>query len=257
MGRRLPRTGPVGHPGRVNGDLPVRSIVVDFDGTISIDDVSDGLFEAFAEPGWKEIDLEFERGDIGSKECIERQVALLRGSLEELEAFAVDRFPVDPTFAPFVAWARAAGIDVSVASDGVGLHVRPLLDSVGLGDLPVVTNRAVPGGRWRMEFPYGHAECVFCGTCKMNATLEARARSGPVAFVGDGHSDRFGALYADVVFAKRYLAGYCRDEGVPFVEWETFDDVRAAVENGLDVPGPVHPSRCPGWTVPGDASLPV
>ena len=78
-----------------------------------------------------------------------------------------------------------------------------------------------------------------------------------MAFVGDGHSDRFGALYADVVFAKRYLAEYCRDEGVPFVEWETFDDVRAAVESGLDVPGPVHPARCPGWTVPGDASLPA
>src|SRR5262245_23590066 len=232
MGRRLPRTGPVGHPGHV---LPVRSIVVDFDGTISVDDVSDGLFAAFAEPGWKEIDLEFERGDIGSRECIERQMALLRGSPQDLETYAVEHFPVDPTFRPFVEWAREAGIDVTVASDGVGLHVLPLLESVGLGDLPVVTNRAVSDGRWRMEFPNGHERCVRCGTCKMNATLRARERVGPTAFVGDGHSDAFGALFADVVFAKRFLAEHCREEGIPFLEWNTFDDVRAALENGLEV----------------------
>jgi 2,3-diketo-5-methylthio-1-phosphopentane phosphatase len=241
----------------VNGDIPVRSIVVDFDGTISIDDVSDGLFEAFADPGWQEIDLEFERGEIGSRECIERQAALLRGTPEELETYSIQHFPVDPTFPPFVAWARGVGIQVSVASDGVGLHVLPLLASVGLQDLPVVTNRAVSNGRWRMEFPNGHPVCVRCGTCKMNATLRAREHAQPTAFVGDGHSDTFGALYADVVFAKRYLAGHCRDEGIPFIEWETFDDVRAAIDNGLDVPGPVHPERCPGWTVPGESALPV
>ena len=238
-------------------DLPVGSIVVDFDGTISIDDVSDGLFEAFAAPGWKEIDVEFERGEIGSRECIERQMALLRGTPEQLEDYAVEHFPIDPSFPPFVEWARGADIEVRVASDGVGLHVLPLLASVGLGDLPVVTNRAVSNGRWHMEFPNAHPECVFCGTCKMNATLEARDRRGPVAFVGDGHSDRFGALYADVVFAKRYLAEYCREVGVPFTEWSTFDDVRGAIENGLDVPGPVHPERCPGWTVPGEFPLPA
>jgi 2-hydroxy-3-keto-5-methylthiopentenyl-1-phosphate phosphatase len=234
----------------------VRSIVVDFDGTIALDDVSDGLFEAFAEPGWKEIDLEFERGEIGSRECIERQMALLRGTPRELEAYAVERFPIDPTFRPFVDWARGDGIDVTVASDGVGLHVLPLLESVGLGDLPVVTNVALSNGRWRMEFPNGNERCVRCGTCKMNATLRAREQANPTAFVGDGHSDTFGALFADVVFAKRYLAEHCREERIPFVEWETFDDVRASVEGGLEIPGAVNPARCPGWMEPGDRSLP-
>jgi len=239
----------------MTGDPAVRSIVIDFDGTISLDDVSDGLFEAFADPGWREIDLEFERGEIGSRECIERQMALLRGTPDELERYAVERFPVDPTFRPFVDWTRDLGIELTVASDGVGLHVLPLLDSVGLRDVPVVTNRAMSNGRWRMEFPNGHERCVRCGTCKMNATLRTRERAGPTAFVGDGHSDTFGALFADVVFAKRYLAEHCREERIPFMEWETFDDVRAAIENGIEVPGPVNPERCPGWTVPGEPSL--
>jgi 2-hydroxy-3-keto-5-methylthiopentenyl-1-phosphate phosphatase len=136
----------------------------------------------------------------------------------------------------------------------VGLHVGPLLASVGLEDLPVVTNHAVSNGGWRMEFPNGHERCVRCGTCKMNVTLRARERSGPAAFVGDGHSDTFGALFADVVFAKRYLAEHCREEGIPFFEWSTFDDVRAGLESAGGFAGPIDRDRCPGWTVP---DLPV
>jgi 2-hydroxy-3-keto-5-methylthiopentenyl-1-phosphate phosphatase len=107
-----------------------------------------------------------------------------------------------------------------------------------------------------MEFPNGHERCVRCGTCKMNATLRARERSGPTAFVGDGHSDTYGALFADLVFAKRYLAEHCREEQIPFVEWNTFEDVRSAIEAGLEVPGPMNPDRCPGWTVRDGSSLP-
>jgi 2-hydroxy-3-keto-5-methylthiopentenyl-1-phosphate phosphatase len=230
--------------------VPVRSIVIDFDGTISIGDVSEGLLEVFADPGWTRFNAEFERGEIGSRECIEGQAALLRATADELVGYAVKHFPIDPTFAPFVEWSRGAGIEVSIASDGLGLHLTPMLAAAGIDGLPIVTNVAIPGGVWRMEFPGAHPECVYCGACKMNATLAARARAGPTAFIGDGHSDTFGALFADVVFAKRILAEHCRAEGVPFVEWETFDDVRAALEGDVGVPGPVNPPVCPGWTVP-------
>ena len=61
------------------------------------------------------------------------------------------------------------------------------------------------------------------------------------------HSDRYGALYADIVFAKDALVAICRDDGVRFVPYENFDDVRAALEVVETLPGPVAPERCPGW----------
>ena len=95
-----------------------------------------------------------------------------------------------------------------------------------------------------MAFPNGHPECDWCGTCKMLAVQRAAA---PVAFVGEGHSDRYGALYADIVFAKDALVAICRDDGVPFVPYEDFDDVHAALEVVETLPGAVAPERCPGW----------
>ena len=54
-----------------------------------------------------------------------------------------------------------------------------------------------------------------------------------MAFVGDGVSDRFGARYADVTFAKDELAEHCRRASIPFLAYEDFDDVRTSLE-GLD-----------------------
>ena len=61
-------------------------------------------------------------------------------------------------------------------------------------------------------------------------------------------SDRYGALYADVVFAKLALVEICERDGVPYRAWETFDDVVRALEHLEALPGPVAPVACPGWT---------
>ena len=97
-----------------------------------------------------------------------------------------------------------------------------------------------------MRFDNGHVECIGCGTCKMGAVLGSRRR-GAVAFVGDGPSDRYGALYADIAFGKDTLVEIARADGVPFRHWGSFDDVRAQLEALDEVPGPVGGERCPGW----------
>jgi 2-hydroxy-3-keto-5-methylthiopentenyl-1-phosphate phosphatase len=229
----------------------VRSLVIDFDGTICPQDVSEELFEAFAPKEWWAIDLEFQRGEIGARECLVRQAALLRIGRSELIDYAVRRFELEPSFAPFVAWARRSGMEVTIASDGLGFYIEPMLQRAGVEGVRVLSNEASDGdGGIRLLFPNAHPVCVGCGTCKMNVVLRQRERVGPVAFVGEGHTDRYGALYSDVVFAKKHLVDICRADGVPFLPWETFDDVRSALESLTALPGPVGPEPCPGWTLP-------
>jgi 2-hydroxy-3-keto-5-methylthiopentenyl-1-phosphate phosphatase len=71
-----------------------------------------------------------------------------------------------------------------------------------------------------------------------------------VAFVGDGVSDRFGARYADVTFAKDALAEHCRRESIPFFPYEHFEDVRRTLSQLTDIPGPIGGEPCPGWLDP-------
>jgi 2-hydroxy-3-keto-5-methylthiopentenyl-1-phosphate phosphatase len=230
--------------------VPVRSLVIDFDGTICPRDVAEEILQAFAPPVWWDIDLEFQRGEIGSRECLVRQASLLEGSREDMLAYAVERFPLDPTFVRFATWARDGGLPITVASDGLGFYIEPMLAAAGIGGLDIRSNDVrVEGDRRAFAFPNAHPVCVGCGTCKMLVVKERRA-NGPVAFVGEGHSDRYGALYADVVFAAKHLVDICREDGIPFLPWATFDDVRAGLESLAAVPGPRDPDTCPGWTDP-------
>jgi 2-hydroxy-3-keto-5-methylthiopentenyl-1-phosphate phosphatase len=233
---------------------PIRAVVVDFDGTICRYDVSEELLARFASPEWWEIDLEFQRGEIGSRECLLRQGALLSGTKESMLDLALDRFALEPSFRPFVEWARSEGIDVVVASDGFGFYVEPMLRAAGVDGVTVYTNETTidDGKQPTFHFLNAHPICVGCGTCKMLVVLRSRERHGPVAFVGEGHSDRYGALYSDLVFAKKHLVDICMRDAIPFTMWESFDDVRAGLESAGDVPGPVAPETCPGWTWPAE-----
>jgi 2-hydroxy-3-keto-5-methylthiopentenyl-1-phosphate phosphatase len=236
----------------VNRSTPIRVAVIDFDGTICPHDVSEEILAEFATPEWWEIDLQFQRGEIGSRECLVRQGALLSGTKETMLEFALDRFSLEPSFRSFVEWARAADIEVIVASDGFGFYLEPMLKAAGVKGVTVYTNETAfnDGQPPKFSFPNAHPICVGCGTCKMLVVLRSRELRGPVAFVGEGHSDRYGALYADLVFAKKHLVDICMRDGIPFTMWESFDDVRAGLEVAEDLPGPIAPETCPGWTWP-------
>ncbi|HET9724429.1 MAG TPA: HAD-IB family phosphatase [Actinomycetota bacterium] len=228
---------------------PVRALVVDFDGTACLQDVSEELLKAFGEPSWPQFDDAVDRGEMGLREAAGHQAAMLSGSLEEMLAYALAHAELDPTFPRFVAWAETRDLPLALVSDGFAFYIRPILEDAGLGHLEVVTNElAFDGGRPQLRHPNGHPECVGCGTCKMLAVQRFQASHGPVAFVGEGQSDRYGALYADVVFAKLSLVPICEADGVPFRPWEDFDDVIRVLETLERPPGPVAPVRCPGWT---------
>jgi len=228
--------------------LPVRAVLVDFDGTACLHDVAEHLLERFGDPSWPDYDDAETRGEIGSREALAAQSGMLIAPRERMLDFAVDHCKLDPTFGPFVRWLEAEDVPVTLVSDGFGFYIGPILEAAGLGHLDVVTNAFVlDGGRPSLAHPNGHPECVGCGTCKMLVALRTRERLGPVAFVGEGQSDRYGALYSDIVFAKKDLVRICRGDGVPFLPWETFDDVRGALQETDRLPGPVTPQRCPGW----------
>ncbi len=183
---------------------------LDFDGTICPVDTTDLLLEKFADPAWLEIEAEWQAGQITSRECLSRQVALMRATPAQISE-TVRQIPLDPAFIRFVTAAWLRGASVSVVSDGFDRSIVPLLHANGI-DLPLACNRLVPVGedRWTAVFSADGQRCG-SGTCKCAAVPANRQ----VILVGDGRSDFCLARQADFVLAKGALATFCAAEGIP------------------------------------------
>ena len=146
----------------------------------------------------------------GSQEVVAAQSAMLDADRETLLDHVRAHCPMDPTFAPFVTWAHEEGIEVVVASDGFAFYIEPPLEAAGVPASPMITNEQIwtrRPPRWP-ALPQRASRVPGCGTCKMNAVIQRRGDPA-VAFVGEGSSDRYGALYADVTFAKLDLVAHC------------------------------------------------
>jgi HAD superfamily phosphoserine phosphatase-like hydrolase len=201
-------------------------VVVDFDGTITEHDTLDLLCHRHAPVEADAADAALLAGEITLDECIRRQFKAVRGDHDELVAEAVAGAGVRAGFAGFVEHARAAGHRVVVVSSGFESVIRPVLESVGLGDLEVLASEvwfSPQGGR--VEFP-NTPVCGRCGERCKRPLVAALDGSGPVVYVGDGWSDRCAALAADRRFARESLARYLDGEQVEYVRFDDFDVIR-------------------------------
>ena len=200
----------------------------DFDGTVSPRDIGAAFAGRFSDgEGGRVPELaEWIAGRIGHRALTLAQCATVRAS--EAEALEFTRaFALDPAFAPFVRAARARGDEVMVVSEGFSFYVRDQLARAGLGDLPWAANDLafLAGGRVEPSFPFADPACDSCGNCKAQHVRRYRGRGFHTVLVGDGVSDRHGALAADAVLARGSLLEWCRAEGVPHTAARDFAEV--------------------------------
>jgi len=234
--------------GAKHGFAPV--VFCDFDGTVTQLDVTDQILTQLAHPSWREIEREWVLGLIGSRECLERQIALVDAPREELHA-VIDSITIDPHFSAFCRFTGRRRMPLYIVSDGFDYIIHRVLKRVGVagtfrsGSHLFASALRVEGRRLLPSFPHSAEPCEHgCATCKAAIIRRYREDRQPIVFVGDGMSDRFAVEVADVVFAKRQLLAHCRESGIPCHPFETFRDVQEALER-LHAPAPARRYRQP------------
>lgn len=210
------------------------SVFFDFDGTVTTTDTGVHLLERLATADWRIEEERYESGQIGSRECLQRQWDLLPHDEGRLRATARE-VEVDAGFAPLVAALKRAGAEVTVVSDGFGFYAEEVCAAHGV---EVMTN-VVDWSSGQLTFPHLDrcCPCTTCGTCKQAPIKDARRRGRRTVFVGDGISDRKAALLADVLLAKDDLARWCEELGVDHRRFESLGDVARILDVSLGAVG--------------------
>ncbi len=233
-GRPTVPTGPPRRSSRCGPGEPPLAILVDYDGTIALTDVSDTVMAEHVPAIWESEAAAYDAGLMGSRRLMEIEMALVDAPGEALLATAAAQ-PHDPGLRA-VRPARPGGRRGRRGRLGRVrlLHRARRSRPSGVGELPVVTARTTfEGRRASIAFPNGHPTCFVCGTCKRNRVLAHQAAGRAVVFVGDGESDRYAAGYSDLVWAKRALVRICLEAGWDFRRWTEFAEIDAWLEATL------------------------
>ena len=197
------------------------NVVLDWDGTVT---ERDSLWMVLEEFGDQEVFERAERG-LGSsltlRDVIDLEFSTVRAPVDEVVAWLLEHVRVRRGFRDF---ARA--FEPLILSSSFVETIEPLLAREGVA-LRVLANRVESGAdgwlvRWRDE-----TICDHCAEACKRGGLPAGA---PVAFVGDGYSDRCAALAADRVFARDGLAAYLDDRGVRYEPFEDFVQLSRALD---------------------------
>jgi 2-hydroxy-3-keto-5-methylthiopentenyl-1-phosphate phosphatase len=200
-------------------------ILVDFDGTITQKDVGAALFNTYSKQQSQKIVSQWVKGEISSRECLERECRLINITEAELKNFAL-RQKIDVKFPAFVDYCKRENHGLVILSDGLDLYIKMILEKYGLSEAPFYSNVLnFNNGELSLEFPFFEKGCGNCGNCKRYHLRRLKGKTKRVVYIGDGLSDKCAVREADFVFAKNDLREFCIKSNIKNYPYRNFGDI--------------------------------
>jgi 2-hydroxy-3-keto-5-methylthiopentenyl-1-phosphate phosphatase len=211
-------------------------ILCDFDGTLSLDDVTNTLLDHFTGSDWRESVREGYRAKHYNHLAImQGAYTYLKTPLPEVLDFC-RTLRLRPNFDQLIGFCQHHNHFLAVVSGGLDLYIREFLPP----GIPFYSYRGScdeAGQDWRVDLPDWPDVNLAQGDDFKVRVLEElrRAHSAdvPVVFIGDGRNDGPVSQHADQVFAVRgsYLARNLTGRGRPCTEFVDFAEIVAALED--------------------------
>lgn len=221
--------------------MPLK-VFVDFDGTITKEDVGNLFFREFGGEICTSYVADYKAEIISAKNLFVKEVGAIRQFDEKKAAEFLRRQVVDESFKAFVEFCRSHGVEFHIVSDGLDYYIERMLSANGIKEVSVFANHLevapdeAGGSRLQISFPHDDAECTRCACCKRNILLTNCGDDDIIVFVGEGYSDRCPAQYADIVFAKDELQKFCQERNISYYLYDSFEDVVLRLEELLRKP---------------------
>lgn len=205
---------------------PPLAVLCDFDDTTAVENVAEIIMTRFGDERWRSMRMEFRTGRYALREYQEKAFSLLEVSRDDMVAAVQERATLRPGFKELHGYCCEHDVALAIVSNGLDFYVQALLEREGLGDLPIHTVQArFNSNGIEFAYPYADPACSDFGNCKCRVLEEYSKQGRSIVYVGDGRTDFCAAAAADLVFAHKDLARFCRTYGIPHVAFADFGDV--------------------------------
>ena len=203
----------------------------DFDGTVTIDDISFMLLDAFASGDWHAINQEYADGKITVGQFNERAFGLVKASKKAMLDYIERRVVIRPGFDEFVAECRKKGFRLVIVSNGLDFYIKQIFADRGLTGLEYHASESrFHANRLRVRYIGPDGNAVDSGF-KEKFVEQYVSEGYQVVYIGNGTSDLSPAKGADRVFATESLLDNCRLTGLACIPFLSFYEINRVLDS--------------------------
>jgi 2,3-diketo-5-methylthio-1-phosphopentane phosphatase len=203
---------------------------VDFDGTISNEDLGDKVFKVLGK--FEPYHSQLINKEINIKEYWHKLCDNLNDGvgLDDIQNIA-KQTDYDYYFKDFYDWVKLQNYEIRIVSDGFDIYIDQALKILEINDIEVFSNKFFLQSGSIKPYFYGEQENCFClcASCKRNVVLNNSEDDDILVYIGDGYSDFCPAEHCDIVFAKKNLAAYCNEKRIPHFPYKNFFDIKKII----------------------------
>ena len=197
----------------------------DFDGTITEEDVSFLMLDAYADGDWRHLFREYQEGRITVGRFNMDAFAMVKADKDSLLEVFKNNIKIRTEFQELVDYCRGRDFRFVVVSNGLDFYIEEVLRDIGLADIEVIAARTrfeTNGIRVQYIDPDGnHLDKDFKG-----AYVDSFLKEGyRIIYIGNGTSDIAPAKKCSYVFATGALLDHYKQTDIHYTAFTDFDQV--------------------------------
>ena len=211
----------------------VKQILIqcDFDGTVTEDDISFKLLDAFARGDWRAINKQYSDGKITVGEFNERAFGLVRAGKKTMLDYLKDKIKVRPGFQKLVELCQRKGIRIVIVSNGLDFYIKKVLNDMGLSNLEYhAAETRFHANKLKVRYLGPDGSVVDSGY-KEKYVAQFLNEGYQVIYIGNGTSDLSPARGAHQIFATESLLKSCQSNGVTCIPFTSFVEINQVLSS--------------------------
>jgi len=200
-------------------------IQCDFDGTVTEEDTSFFLLDAFAQGDWERLLREYKEHKISVGEFNTKAFTMVKDDKPTLLEALKGKVKVRAGFQELRNYCQKKDFRLVIVSNGLDFYIKAVLKDLGLDSIEVHAAQASfhPEG---MKVQYVGPDGKRLEDNFKVAYIKSFLKLGyRIVYVGNGDSDFPPAKYAHHVFATGELLAYCRENNLNYEPFENFIDI--------------------------------
>ncbi len=205
-------------------------IQCDFDGTITEEDISFFLLDAFTQGDWRLWLRKYKEHNISVGEFNTRAFAMVKADKNTLLKAIKGKINARAGFQELANYCLRKGFKLIIVSNGLDFYIKAILKELALENIEVHAAQASfypEGMKVQYTGPDGKRLEDGFKEAYIKSFLKLRYR---VIYIGNGDSDIAPARYAHNVLATGDLLTYCRENNLNCKPFENFIDVVRELE---------------------------